>query len=389
VVYLSADTVDVRCGCISAQACRERTSGALSSRGHRIAEAPESRANGTRFCNDLREIVAGPAKKRSGLARHSTAMHGRSCQPRQFITQFMVRDDAFKLGRAMRRIYPNIEPSRSLNGNDLKAELFVFRRLDATDLEFSSTSHLIITLPDGVSGLCECNSGDHLEQFDSMAPNSIIFIPAQKYLRLRITNTESQWRALLLTIEPTVLRQLGEDYIEQLNDELNTQIGVDDPTARQALAAIQEEIENQSAHSALYVETFLVLTLIRLLKFKLNGIPQLPHEYIRGGLASWRLKRALQLIENNGSKIPALSEIASAVNLHEASFCRAFKQSTGLSPHHYLLVHRINRAKEMMRDPTRTLTDIAFDCGFSSSSQFSVVFKRIVGRPPRQYRRCL
>jgi transcriptional regulator GlxA family with amidase domain len=84
--------------------------------------------------------------------------------------------------------------------------------------------------------------------------------------------------------------------------------------------------------------------------------------------------------------MPALSEIAEAVNLHQASFCRAFKQSTGLSPHHYLLVHRVNRAKEMMKDPSRTLTDIALDCGFSSSSQFSVVFKRIVGRPPRKYR---
>jgi AraC-like DNA-binding protein len=289
----------------------------------------------------------------------------------------------------MRRIHPNIEPSRSLNGNDLKTELFVFRCLDTADLEFSLTSHLIVVLPDGISGSCECSSGDRIDQFSSMAPNTIIFNPAQKYLRLRITNTESPWRALLMTIEPTVLRQLGEDYVEPLNEDLNTQIGVDDPAARQAVAAIQEEVENQSAHSILYVETFLMLTLIRLLKFQFKGLPPLPHEYIRGGLASWRLKRALALIENNGSKIPALSEIASAVNLHEASFCRAFKQSTGLSPHHYLLVHRINRAKEMMRDPRRTLTDIAFDCGFSSSSQFSVVFKRIVGRPPRQYRRSL
>ncbi len=237
--------------------------------------------------------------------------------------------------------------------------------------------------------MCECNTGDRLDQLGSLAANTVIFNPAQRYLRLRITNTESQWRALLLTIEPTVLEQLDDDHAEQLSEELCAQIGVDDPTARQALAAIQEEIENQSAHSSLYIETFLMLTLIRLLKFQLRGLPQLSHEYIRGGLASWRLKRALQLIENNGSKIPALSEIAGAVHLHEASFCRAFKQSTGSSPHRYLLAHRINRAKEMMKDPTRTLTDIAFDCGFSSSSQFSVVFKRIVGRPPRQYRRSL
>lgn len=289
----------------------------------------------------------------------------------------------------MRRIHPNVEPSRSLNGNDVRAELFVFRHLDAADMEFSLTSHLIILLPDGVSGLCECNGVKGADQCRSVSPNTIIFNPAQKYLRLRITSAESQLRVLVLTIERAVLKQLEEGGADRSNEELFVQIGVDDPTARQALTAIQEEIENQSAHSGLYVETFLMLTLVRLLKGQLKSIPGLPHDYIRGGLANWRLKRALQLIENNCSKIPALSEIASAVNLHEASFCRAFKQSTGLSPHRYLLAHRINRAKEMMRDPARTLTDIAFDCGFSSSSQFSVVFKRIVGRPPRQYRRFL
>jgi AraC-like DNA-binding protein len=40
----------------------------------------------------------------------------------------------------------------------------------------------------------------------------------------------------------------------------------------------------------------------------------------------------------------------------------------------------------MMMGSNRTLTDIAFDCGFSSPSQFSVTFKRIVGITPRTYR---
>jgi AraC-like DNA-binding protein len=43
----------------------------------------------------------------------------------------------------------------------------------------------------------------------------------------------------------------------------------------------------------------------------------------------------------------------------------------------------------MMNDHERSLTQIALDCGFSGSSQFSVVFKRVVGVSPRQYRRTL
>jgi AraC family transcriptional regulator len=60
-----------------------------------------------------------------------------------------------------------------------------------------------------------------------------------------------------------------------------------------------------------------------------------------------------------------------------------------MSPHRYLLVHRINRAKEMIKDQKLTLTQIALECGFGGSSQFSVVFKRIAGVSPSEYRRAL
>jgi AraC family transcriptional regulator len=289
----------------------------------------------------------------------------------------------------MRRIHPSIAPIRTFNGNEVTGELFFFRHTVPADIEVSLAPHLIILLPDGVSGVCECNSDDRIDTFHSIAPNTVIFNPAKKYLHLRITKTQSQWRLLHLTIEPAVLRELGEDELQQLNDELRTQIDADDPAASKALLAILREIENPSEHSTLYVESVLTLTLIRLLNHQLKHTRRLPRDYIRGGLAKWRLKRALQIIEKNSGHMPALSEIAGAVHLHQASFCRAFKQSTGLSPHRYLLVNRVNRAKEMMKDPDRSLTDIAFACGFHSSSQFSVVFKRIVGRSPRRYRSSL
>jgi len=117
--------------------------------------------------------------------------------------------------------------------------------------------------------------------------------------------------------------------------------------------------------------------------------PPPKHHYAKGGLSNGRLKRALQILEGDPVRTPSLSEISDSVGLHPASFSRAFKQSMGLPPHRYLLVHRINRAKEMMKDESRMLTQIALDCGFSCSSQFTAVFKRFVGISPRAYRRSL
>ena len=129
-----------------------------------------------------------------------------------------------------------------------------------------------------------------------------------------------------------------------------------------------------------------MLLLTQLMRCASNFAAPRQPAYVKGGLPNWRLKRALELLETNQTKTPSLAEIAGPLRLHPTSFCRAFKQSTGLSPHRYLLEHRVNRAKEMMKDRKRTLTEIALDCGFSGSSQFSIVFKRITGVSPRDYR---
>jgi AraC-like DNA-binding protein len=289
----------------------------------------------------------------------------------------------------MRRIYPAIAPNRSYTGKVFTGELFLFRRFDVADMEFLLASHLIILLPDGVPGLCEYNSGDRIQAFRSMAPNTVIFNPAHEYLRLRIMKIQHRCRVLVLTIEPLALERLGLDGPDQPSDGLWPEIGVSDQAVRQAMMAIQQEIEDPGLHSALNIETFLMLALDRLLKHRSNRGIQTERAYVKGGLPNWRLRLSLQMMEGNVGRMPHLSEIAHTVNLHEASFCRAFKQSTGLSPHRYLLLSRVNRAKELMKDPNRTLTDIALDCGFSSSSQFSVAFKRIVGESPGRYRRSL
>jgi AraC family transcriptional regulator len=290
----------------------------------------------------------------------------------------------------MRTIQPRPAPILTLNGDAAKGELFVFREAETVRIEFATTSHQIIFLPDGISGLCKWISGHDSNTFLLLPSNTVSFIPANEYFYLEITQAQRQWRMLLLTIKPTAIKDLSEDDIREINVELRTEITVDDPVTRQVFEAFLQEIGSPSDHSSFYLETVLPLTLFHLIKYQLQHTRRVIDGNVRGGLAKWRLKRALQFIEDNTGKPPTLSTIANAVHLHQASFSRAFKQSTGLSPHHYLLIHRVNRAKEMMKDdPDRSLTDIALACGFSSSSQFSIVFKRIVGKRPRQYRNSL
>jgi len=78
--------------------------------------------------------------------------------------------------------------------------------------------------------------------------------------------------------------------------------------------------------------------------------------------------------------------MANLVQMGPCHFARAFKESTGLSPHQYVLRRRIDRAVEMLKDERSSLAGIAYDLGFSSQGHFTTVFRKFTGTQPSNYR---
>jgi AraC family transcriptional regulator len=281
---------------------------------------------------------------------------------------------------------PTLRANRAFDGDAVHGELLTFHKHDAKELEFSLESHLIILFPDGISGGCEWSNGSQTGKLSSVAPNTILFNPARDYLWIRKRTSQPHCRMLLLKIDPTLVNRLDVGDVNVAELQFRQKIDIEDRGIRLTVAAIMQEIEAPGLNSRLYLDSLLMLLLTRLMRCASNFATPCQRTYVKGGLPGWRLKYALELLEADLTKTPSLAELAKPLRIHPTSFCRAFKQSTGLSPHRYLLAHRINRAKEMMTDQNRTLTEIALDCGFSSSSQFSIVFKRITGVSPRIYR---
>jgi AraC family transcriptional regulator len=288
-----------------------------------------------------------------------------------------------------RHINPPPRPIGTLRSEEIQCELLMFAKGKATEMEFSLSSHLVILLPDGMSSGCEWSTGESTGKSSSMPPNTIIFSPADDYLWLRKRTSHASSRLLLLTISPKVMNRLSASNSDTSSVRFVQRIGMDDENVRGTMLTFLQEIQSPGWNSNSYVETLLTLLLSQLIRCASNLAGPQRLLYRKGGLPSWRLKRALELLESDLCEAPSLTELARHLQLHPTSFCRAFKQSTGLTPHRYLLSHRINCAKEMMKDHTRSMTEIALDCGFSSSSQFSLVFRRIVGTSPREYRRGL
>jgi AraC family transcriptional regulator len=108
-----------------------------------------------------------------------------------------------------------------------------------------------------------------------------------------------------------------------------------------------------------------------------------------GGLASWQMRAVNDYIDQHLNEQASLPKLASLVQLSKHHFCRAFKQSFGISPYGYHLRRRMQQAHLLLADQTTPITDVALDLGYSSSSSFSLTSRKITKQTPSQFRRNL
>ena len=83
----------------------------------------------------------------------------------------------------------------------------------------------------------------------------------------------------------------------------------------------------------------------------------------------------------------ALSALAADAGLSRFHFCRAFKESTGLSPHAWLRQQRLERAMNMLRDTDASIELVAAELGYASQTAFTAAFKKLTGDTPTDWRR--
>src|SRR5215471_17511626 len=107
----------------------------------------------------------------------------------------------------------------------------------------------------------------------------------------------------------------------------------------------------------------------------------------RGGLGPARLRRITELVHAEIEDELSLDKMAETAGLSTAHFSQMFRKSTGESPHQFVLRHRVERAKEMLRAPDARVLDVALACGFKRQQHFARIFRRVCGASPTEYRR--
>ncbi len=157
-----------------------------------------------------------------------------------------------------------------------------------------------------------------------------------------------------------------------------------DPLIREVGNAVERDVRRQCPPDARYLESLAMVLAAHVART--YAIAKSTNAASFGGLAAHKLRCVRHHIGEHLGETIRVEQLAEAVHLSPFHFARMFKQSTGQSPHLYILMQRVERAKELLAETDIALVDVAADVGFRTQGHFTGVFHRYAGFTPRAFR---
>jgi AraC family transcriptional regulator len=213
---------------------------------------------------------------------------------------------------------------------------------------------------------------------------SILVVPA---------GNPSWWRwsshtdSLHVFLQPELVERVAAEAFEldPARVSLPPRDGLDLPPLRAAMLAVNDELTADAAGGRLAAESLANLLAVHLIRNA--SAPRAPARRADGALPQGKLRAVAEYVEEHLDACPTLEQMAAAAHLSVYHFARQFRAATGLPPHQYVIMRRVDRAQQLLQAETSvSLAEVATHVGFSDQSQFSRHFKRLVGVTPGRFR---
>lgn len=196
------------------------------------------------------------------------------------------------------------------------------------------------------------------------------------------TILENNLEIVVISIKPSLIEQVS-DELDARNVEIPEKWAVQDTLIRQLGVELRREFQLEFFRP-LYAESVIHVLATRLIRHY-SVISPIPKKSTTK-LPPQKLQQVVDYINIQLDQNITLVELSEVAKMSPYRFSRAFKQSTGLPPHQYLLSCRIERAKTLLSNSQRTISEIAYELGFASHSHFTLTFRRFTGTTPQVYR---
>ena len=264
--------------------------------------------------------------------------------------------------------------------NDVVVEQHHFPGGELADVMFKQ--HVIVVTV-GHAITCEFKKEGRFQHVFK-ARGAISFFPSYQPFFLRLKVEKGMFaNVLFLALDPAFVSrtavglELHSDHIE-----LVEQHGGTDPTLHHIAMALQTGIQTGDAVDQMYGEALSTALTVHLLRKYGATVPEPKSRY--GRLPREKLLRAVEYIRDQLDTDLTVSGIAQAVYMSPYHFTRLFKESTGQSPHQYVVEARVRKAKELLTTGKFTISEAAYHVGFVDQSHLTRHFKRVFGLPPKR-----
>lgn len=188
---------------------------------------------------------------------------------------------------------------------------------------------------------------------------------------------------LTLSLAPTFLAMACCEFADADRLELPPLTAAEDRFVEGVCLALRREVEQGGSLGRLYGESLATSLAVHLaLKYGSrkaagNGLSAAPVPGV--------VRRAVEFIHERLTEDIGLEELAAHVGLSRFHFARTFKQSTGISPHQFVIRQRLERAKHLLLRGEHSMAEAAAESGFYDQSHFILHFKRHCGMTPRAF----
>lgn len=192
---------------------------------------------------------------------------------------------------------------------------------------------------------------------------------------------------MLFEVSHLQLRHALEDTRLRLPEGLAEQAAHDDPVLSNLVRALAPSLERPQEANGLFLDQ-VALAISTHLIHRYGGASQ----PISPGqpLLSHRLeRRAKECLDADLDRDISVGDVAEICAMSRGYFIRAFRETTGMTPHRWRLERRVERARQLVEETDLPIADIASACGFSDQSHLSRYFLQIIGQSPGRLRRTL
>jgi AraC family transcriptional regulator len=240
--------------------------------------------------------------------------------------------------------------------------------------------HVVMTYPAGAQRL-ERRTGKSVA-IGTARPGVVTIIPAGSSARWDIPGLVN---VVQLYLPHATLERVAAEADQVGPGNLLERTGHPDTITSRLLMSAADALEGNETLDALFRHQLTDLLATRLLAAH-AGAPT-TFQPIMGGLAPKTLLRAIERLRSDSDADVSLAALASDAGLSRFHFCRAFKETTGLSPHAWLRQYRLEQAMNMLRDTNESIVSVAAELGYASQTAFAAAFRKLTGEAPSDWRR--